>query len=177
MFNKISSSYIRLLVAIVSLFGLFVSVYLLYTYVNGGPIRCLITHGCDVVRASRYAWVFGIPMPVFGVLFFADIFAVCVLRSATQKQRSLLLRLQQGEIVAGFLFSVFLFFVQWLDLKAFCFWCELSALATLFLLLLTPFDSAEVLPPEKARWELQKYLLILFLFLPLAAGAFYLLVF
>ena len=50
-----------------SLLGLFVSLYLLYTYTSPSrPMVCIGT-GCDAVRASAYSTLGGVSMPVFGV--------------------------------------------------------------------------------------------------------------
>ena len=53
-----------------ALVGVFASAYLLVDYVFGSGI-CLTGSGCDVVRASPYAYPLGIPMPLFGLGFYA----------------------------------------------------------------------------------------------------------
>ena len=51
-----------------SLLGLFDSLYLLYSYTSPSrPMVCIGT-GCDAVRASAYSTLWGVSMPVFGVL-------------------------------------------------------------------------------------------------------------
>ena len=65
---------------VVALFvGLFASAYLLYTYVTGGPIACALVSGCEIVRASKWAYTWGIPRPLLGILFYAGLFALLVL--------------------------------------------------------------------------------------------------
>src|ERR1051326_5478699 len=61
---------------ILSLAGLFDSVYLLWVYTSPShPLVCLGT-GCDVVRASRYAELWGHSLPVYGVLMYLEGFVI-----------------------------------------------------------------------------------------------------
>ena len=175
MTHIISSRFIRLAIATVSLFGLFVSSYLLYTYVSGGPIRCAVTHGCDVVRSSSYAWSYGIPRPLMGVAFYLFLFGLLIARAVSVKWNHPLHRLTQATIVIGLIESIYLFFIQWQVLKAFCFWCLLSGAATIILAILAPFDHPTSL--DDGEWELKYYFYLLIIFAILSAGGFYLLVF
>ena len=52
-----------------ALLGAFASAYLLVDYVFGSGI-CLTGSGCDVVRASAFAYPLGIPMPLLGLGFY-----------------------------------------------------------------------------------------------------------
>src|SRR5208282_1134231 len=54
-----------------SLLGLFDALYLLWVYTSPSrPMVCLGS-GCDAVRASSYAHLFGLPLPAFGVANYA----------------------------------------------------------------------------------------------------------
>ena len=82
----INPSRARMAIAGLALIGLFCSGYLLYTYVTGVPIACAIVHGCDVVRSSRWATSFGLPRPLFGVVFYVFILASLVIRAVSHRQ-------------------------------------------------------------------------------------------
>jgi uncharacterized membrane protein/predicted DsbA family dithiol-disulfide isomerase len=60
-----------------ALVGLGASSFLLVDYLRPAPIFC--DEGCDVVRLSEYSAWFGIPTPVFGVVFFAVVLALAVM--------------------------------------------------------------------------------------------------
>ena len=61
----------KTLLPALSLLGLFDSLYLLWVYTSPSrPIVCLGS-GCDAVRASSYAHLFGLPLPAFGVASYA----------------------------------------------------------------------------------------------------------
>ena len=173
--QRISASTVRLLMAIVALGGLFDSAYLLYVYVNGGPIRCVVIDGCDVVRASSYAWVFGLPRPLLGVIFYFLVFDLLVVRATIRGSARSLWRLTQFFVLAGLLESIHLFLIQWQVLQAFCSWCLLSGLATVLLAVLAPFDQPT--DSERASLELKNYFIFLLIFLPVAVLGFYRLVF
>src|SRR3989338_9130158 len=119
----------RFVIAVASLVGLFASAYLFYVYVTGGPIRCALVSGCEIVRISKWAYTFGVPRPLLGLIFYTGIFGLLVLRVASVWRPRILYWLTMLAAVVGFIESAFLFLVQWLDLKAFCFWCLLSAVS------------------------------------------------
>ncbi|MDO8618101.1 MAG: vitamin K epoxide reductase family protein [Candidatus Uhrbacteria bacterium] len=158
----------RFVMAIACLIGLFASAYLLYTYVTGAPIRCGIVSGCELVRASRWAYTFGIPRPLLGLVFYAALFGLLVIRAAIAWKPRLLHRLTMLAAVIGFIESAFLFFVQWLDIKAFCLWCLISAVSATVIALLAPFDQSEKTDVVSTNQELKKYFIALLIFLPLA---------
>lgn len=162
----------RSLMAVASLIGLFVSAYLLYAYVSGAPIACGSGGGCALVRLSKWAWTFGVPRPLFGLLFYAGMFGLLVTRVATNWQARWLYRVTMLGAVLGCLESIFLFFVQWLDIRAFCLWCLASTLAAMIIALMAWFDlyeSERTVPPQQ---ELKVYFLMLLFFTPIALIGF-----
>lgn len=72
-----------------TLVGLAFSAMLLVDYVHA-PVFCGgVQSGCDVVRRSAWARPLGIPLPVFGVVFFVGMLSVSVL-GGTAARRTLL---------------------------------------------------------------------------------------
>ncbi|MGB9486600.1 MAG: vitamin K epoxide reductase family protein, partial [Terriglobia bacterium] len=112
-----------------SLLGLFDSLYLLWVYTSPSrPMVCLGS-GCDAVRASSYAHLFGLPLPAFGVasyvllghLIFAEVFVSPRLGRAIQYAVA-------GISCVGFLFSIYLTSLEAFVIHAWCAWCVVSAL-------------------------------------------------
>jgi len=68
-----------------ALVALATSVALFIDYVTISPSFCGADSGCSVVRASGFGYVAGIPVPVFGVLGFAFLFALSLGRSPTAR--------------------------------------------------------------------------------------------
>jgi protein-disulfide isomerase/uncharacterized membrane protein/rhodanese-related sulfurtransferase len=119
----------KILLLTLSLLGLFDSLYLLWVYTSPSrPIVCLGS-GCDAVRASSYAHLFGLPLPAFGVasyallglLIFAEVLVSPRLGRAIQYAVA-------GISCSGFLFSIYLTWLSEFVIHALCVWCVVSAL-------------------------------------------------
>ena len=166
----------RCVMVLACFLGLFSSGYLLYTYLTGAPITCAVVSGCEQVRASKWAYTFGIPRPFLGLVFYAGVFALLVMRAATTWQGKRLYQLTIVAAVVAFVESGFLFAIQWLDVKAFCFWCLLSALSSVALLVVAPFDIPQTHEEIMSRQELARYFIALLIFFPVAIVGFILLI-
>lgn len=126
---------------VLALGGFFIATYLFITYVFGGPIVCGGTHGCDVVRLSPQAKMFGLPTPLFGMVFYMGIAAILVFRTALPAfRRRLLYRLTMVGVTCGLIESLYLTFVQAFEIRAFCTWCLASAVTATLLFAVAWFD-------------------------------------
>ncbi len=163
----------RLGMAISALVGLFASVYLFYTYVTGVPIVCGIVSGCELVRASRWAYTLGVPRPLLGMIFYVLVFATLVMRVSIKTRSRELWLLTRALVVLGCVESAFLFFVQWLDVRAFCVWCLTSAAAAIALTLFAIFDRPPSSTDAFVDRELRAYLVCLMIFVPIALFGFF----
>ena len=129
---------------VTALVGLFASMYLFITYVSGKPIACGILQGCEIVRASKWAYTFGLPRPLFGVIFYLGIVFLLAFRAYNPAWRPRYWRMALlACTTAGLIESGFLTIVQWLDIHAFCTWCVTSAIAATILFALSLFDGRE----------------------------------
>lgn len=122
---------IALLAAIV---GLGASVYLLVEYVTGQPGLCLTGSGCDLVRASAFAYPLGIPMPLFGVAFYS-VAAFAVRRTLDPRPIGGLSPTAALVVAAaaGLAASTALTAIEAFVIRAFCSWCLVQAAASLVL--------------------------------------------
>ncbi len=110
-----------------SLLGLFDALYLLYTYTSPSrPMVCIGT-GCDAVRASAYSTFAGVPMPAFGVLGYVLASIVIITESLFSAQAARVARhALLGMTGFGFLFSLYLEYLQAFVIHAYCAWCVTS---------------------------------------------------
>ncbi len=128
----------RMAAALLSLAGLFVSLYL-YLYKLGyiGTLACG-TGGCDKVQFSSYSKFLGIEVPLLGPVGYAALLGLSIL--ALQQPGSarwpVLLRLLTG---GGVAFSVYLTYVELFVIHAICRWCVGSAVIILLLFIATLF--------------------------------------
>ena len=136
-----------------ALLGLFASLYLLWVYTSPSrPIVCLGT-GCDAVRASAYSSLFGIPIPVYGVIAYTAlallIFAETLVVAPLSRYIRLLVALGSG---VGFLFSLYLSYLEKFVIHAWCAWCVTSAIIVTLLAGLSWFTLGRPEPdPEPAQ--------------------------
>jgi len=119
----------RTITLALSLLGLFDSLYLLYTYTSPSrPMACLGT-GCDAVRASAYSTFAGVSMPVFGVAGYALLALAIVAEALFSRRVARLTRYALlGMTGVGFLFSLYLEYLQVFVIHAFCAWCMTSGI-------------------------------------------------
>ncbi len=159
-----------------ALVGLFAASYLLYTYASGAELKCGPLSGCDVVRASKWASLYGIPTPTFGVFFYVCVLVIGLYRVYVPDKR---VKLSRGLLMlfawAGFLESFYLTLVQRFALNTFCFWCLVSAAAATSIFILVWWDKPKVLDRAEADREMIVYFISLLLGVAGGMVGFYLL--
>ena len=106
--------------------GLLVSIYMTIYKVTSNDGMCLGSGDCSTVNASRYSEVNGIPVAAVGVIGYLAILAVHYFedRSSFFKKNGTLMVL--GMALTGFLFTVWLIYVELVLLKAICPFCVAS---------------------------------------------------
>ncbi len=106
--------------------GLLVSIYMTIYKVTSNDGMCLGSGDCSTVNASRYSEVNGIPVAAVGVIGYLAILAVHYFedRSSFFKKNGTLMVF--GMALTGFLFTVWLIYVELVLLKAICPFCVAS---------------------------------------------------
>jgi protein-disulfide isomerase/rhodanese-related sulfurtransferase len=159
----------KLLLMVLSLIGLFDSVYLLWEYTSPAHPMVCMGGGCDAVRASAYSNLGGLPVPLFGVFMYAFLVLMLFLYPLLP---TTFVRLTQYIVVlisgAGFLFSVYLTGIEAFVLHSWCVWCVVSALLVTGIFLLALVDrkrTVKSLEPAQALGVVQRnFALVLFAF-------------
>ena len=109
--------------------GLAVSIYMTIYKVSGNDGMCLGSGDCSTVNASRFSEVNGIPVAVFGIVGYAAILFVHVFENRNaffQKNGTLLIF---GMSLTGFLFTLWLVYVELAVIHAICPFCVTSQVA------------------------------------------------
>lgn len=122
------------LIFIFSLLGFGVSAFLFYEYTVSGSVLCPIGGGCDIVRASPFANFFGIPIPIFGIVYYLTMAILAVVHSH-QLPHKLVRKLQVLSAAAAVAFGIYLTFLEAFVIKAYCFWCVLSFIISVIIFL------------------------------------------
>lgn len=122
--NNYWSGYLLIFLATL---GLLDALYLTSRYYKGA-ISCNVTNGCEEVLLSRYSHFGPVPIAMFGVAYYLVIIFVAIL---SLKYHQAIWRLVLKFLPAmGFLFSLWLLYIQAFILKYFCQYCLLSALTS-----------------------------------------------
>ena len=132
--------FIQILTFVLGLCGFMVAKHIYRHKKNQIPLVCPMGFDCDFVVYSNYAKFFGVPLEIFGMIYYAFlsllylyfIFITDVMPVALS---GFLLLASFG----AFLFSLYLLVVQIFILKKGCSWCIISALISAFIFILTVF--------------------------------------
>lgn len=104
------------LLAGLSIAGLGISAYLFYSTLVGAAIVC--TGDCGIVNSSKYAYILGVPVSGLGTLHYLLLTGLLIFR-----------RFSWAFLASawGFIFSIYLTFIEAFVINAWCQWCLLSA--------------------------------------------------
>jgi uncharacterized membrane protein len=121
--------------------GLLVAIYMTIYAITSNDNMCIGSKDCSVVNASRYSKIdvlgLEIPVAVLGVAGYASILAVLLL------ERKMGFLQQNGSLVffglslTGFLFTLYLIFVEVALIKAYCPFCIASQSAMILIFTLS----------------------------------------
>ena len=114
------------LAIILTIIGLLVSIYMTIYKITSNDSMCIGSGDCKTVNASRYAEVYGIPVAVLGMAGYSAILAVLLLerKPGFFQQNGTLLFF--GLSLTGFLFTLYLIFVEVALIRAYCPFCITS---------------------------------------------------
>ena len=131
----------RMIVATLALAGIFVALYLLlYKIGVVGNLSCSIG-SCETVNLSRWSIFLGAPVAGWGVGFYVVMFVLSVAslqdRYADSAGMSKLLALASG---GGFLFTIWLTYLELVVIHAICQWCVISAIIVTMMFVLAMAD-------------------------------------
>jgi uncharacterized membrane protein len=117
--------------ALLSLLGLADSIYLTVEHVTGQSVKCTIISGCSEVLSSPYAVVAGVPLAMIGAAAYFSVFSLATLAAFGYRIAATLLT---PFVIAMFLVSLWLIYLQAFVIGQFCQYCLFSAAVTTGLL-------------------------------------------
>lgn len=119
---------------IFSIIGIVIAVYVLQSFLRQTSIVCL-NSGCEVVRKSSYSYIFGIPVPAFGLVGYSLLLILSILKTMSSKKWIVTGML--GIASGGVLFVSWFTYTELFIIKAICTWCAVSAVNMVVLWILT----------------------------------------
>jgi len=129
----------RIEIALIALaiIGLLVSIYMTIFKITSNDNMCIGSKDCSVVNASRYSELYGIPVAVFGIVGYAAILAVLWLERNPGFFNQNGTMLLFGLSLTGFLFTLYLIFLEIALIKAYCPFCITSQAAMTIIFILS----------------------------------------
>ena len=109
-----------------TIIGLLVSIYMTIYKVTSNEAMCIGSSGCSEVNASRYSEINGIPVAVLGVIGYASILALLFLENRLSFFQENGTMIFFGVSLIGFLFTVYLIYLEIALIKAYCPFCLAS---------------------------------------------------
>ena len=128
---------LKQVIIVLTVLGVLVSIYMTIYKVTNNESMCIGSGGCSIVNASGYSSVRGIPVAVFGVIGYLSSLALLYLETKPgffQTNGSMLLF---TVTLTGFLFTVWLVYVEVALIKAYCPFCITSQISMTLIFILT----------------------------------------
>jgi len=117
-----------------------------------GPLLgCPIFGGCDKVLISPYSAVGGIPVALFGAVYYLVVFILGVAYFDTGRSR--VLRFAASLTPLGLIASLWFLYLQIFVIEALCFYCLVSALISTLLFILTLLLRRKIAVPASSLLE------------------------
>ena len=116
--------------------------YQVYTHFSGtGPLGCSAsTDPCVLDQNSVYAWVFGIPVAIYGLAFFAFMIVICS-PWAWRSRLRVIRQARTAAVVTGMIFVLYLIYREVISLGRICPYCTSVHVITFLLFGLLMYDA------------------------------------
>jgi len=128
---------------VLSVLGLIDSSYQCYADLTGTGLAGCSTRAdaCVVVQHSAEAYIFGIPVAVFGVVFYVFMVAICS-PQAWRSQLSALHRTRLAAAIVGMGFVLYLIYAELIEVGEICPYCTSVHVITFLLFSLIVFQAS-----------------------------------
>jgi uncharacterized membrane protein len=126
-----------LVTPILAVLGIGISGYLSYVKLSATQAVCLGLGECETVQNSPYSVILGIPIAILGLLTYLAIIALWWWSQDEQRPYAdMAPMILFGITLFGFLYSVYLTYLELFVLKAICPWCVASAILMTVLMII-----------------------------------------
>ena len=151
-FRRNKVQYMRMIalsIVILGLCGMGISGYLTYSYLVDVSIGCPFNANCDLVQASPYAYMWGVPVPLLGLLMYAALTLLGAVLLLTKAEWENTVRLGlYGISLAGVIFTGYLYYLEIFVIHAFCSWCIASSIVVLSIFILSLINLNKIKQPD-----------------------------
>jgi uncharacterized membrane protein len=117
--------------------GFLDSLYLAIIHFTNNSVVCNGTNECDLVLTSSYATFLGIPLALFGIIFYIYIIIISTLMLEKIKLgQNVTPKLIVPFAFIGFVASMYFVYIQAFVLNAYCTYCMVSAVSSTIIFIL-----------------------------------------
>jgi uncharacterized membrane protein len=149
-----SMGWLPFITFVLSVIGLADAGYQVYTHFTGtGLLGCSAkADACVLVQNSQYAWIFHIPVAVYGVVFFAFMIAICS-PWGWRLQQPLVRHARLAAVIVGMIFVLYLMYRELISLDQICPYCTSVHIITfgIFALVVYEASAPKTAIPARAR--------------------------
>ncbi len=100
-----------------------------------GTINCAVWSGCQEVLVSSYSTIFGFPIALLGTIYYLTLIFIAL--AYWQSAKNIFANILTFIPALGFLFSLYLVYLQLVVIKYICIYCMISALGSTCLFILS----------------------------------------
>lgn len=129
-----TSKWASIIFLVVAVAGFIDAAYLTAFHYLGEVPPCSIVEGCEEVTTSRFSTLFGIPISLFGALYYLFFIGLALAYIDTKNEKILFFASYAS--ISGFLVSLFLLYLQVFVIKALCLYCIFSVATSTLLFLI-----------------------------------------
>ncbi|MER3407222.1 MAG: hypothetical protein C4278_02285 [Patescibacteria group bacterium] len=122
------------IILFLSILNLIVSSYLFYLDLKKEVPFCLINSGCEFILQNKYSRIFNIPIAFLGIVYFLILLIFSFL---IFKGKNYLIKFFKIIITFGFLFALYLIYLQFFVIKSFCQYCLVVDFSTIIIFFLS----------------------------------------
>lgn len=144
----IKANKIWLYSTILSILGVIDAFYLSLVKLTHTEVYCGGSTSCDIVNSSSYSMIMGIPIAFLGLGAYIILIVILFLEKRNVILREKNIYLNFGICLIGFLYSIYLTFVEFFILHAICPYCLASAVIMLLLFTLSVLRIFSILTEE-----------------------------
>lgn len=119
---------------ITALIGFADAAFLTIEHYRGVVPPCSIISGCEKVTTSVYSEIFGIPLALFGAIYYFTLLVLIIAYFDIKK--GIILKIASLITPIGFLASLYFVYLQLFVIQAVCLYCMISAAASVILFIL-----------------------------------------
>lgn len=114
--------------------GFLDAAYLTTKHYTGGVVPCGLFGGCEQVLTSGYSELFGLPLALYGVIYYLGILVLALLY--LDRRNDFIFHLVTRSTIIGLLSSAWFIYLQLGVIGALCIFCLVSALSSSLLFIL-----------------------------------------